>query len=577
MSNSGHVQICCLLLIILVRHVACQNTNFSFPNFNSTDPRFIMLGDAASMDSSMYLNNKYYTYNVSHSCGRFMYPDSVRMYDPPTGQVASFNTSFTFEIMLHRAVNAVDGTYMNGDGFAFTITPDTTTVDATGEILCNTKTFADTRIFAVEIDTWLTLDDNDLSDSHIAIDLNSAFHSWLFPEYVHNLCQDSPGNTSYCGYFANNPGPFTVWVDYDGTVIEVRFSSGLDAFKPASPIIVAAPNLRLELNEFTYVGFSGSFGDYKEVHRILSWSFSSSGLQSSSPSPQPALSPAPSPQTALSPTPEAIASRSNNNVGLISGIVSGILGATIMVLGSIFILRRRRKKFNQGKDSSSLKLHLMGPRIFTYRELSKATKEFSDSVLIGSGGFGAVYKGTLQPSGALVAVKRCSRPDKAHAEEGFVAEATSISQIRHRNLVQLQGWCQERGQLLLVYDYMPNRSLDEWLFNREIHGILTWELRYNILAGVAAALAYLHEEWQQCVLHRDIKASNVMLDGEFNAHLGDFGLARLIDHRKAEKTTEMAGTLGYMAPEMYYTGKATKESDVYSFGVLILEVSGFLL
>jgi serine/threonine protein kinase len=97
-------------------------------------------------------------------------------------------------------------------------------------------------------------------------------------------------------------------------------------------------------------------------------------------------------------------------------------------------------------------------------------------------------------------------------------------------------------------------------------------VRYKILAGVAAAVAYLHEDWQQCVLHRDIKASNVMLDADFNAHLGDFGLARLIDHQKVEKTTVAAGTLGYMAPEMPYTGKATKETDVYSFGVLVLEV-----
>ena len=133
--------------------------------------------------------------------------------------------------------------------------------------------------------------------------------------------------------------------------------------------------------------------------------------------------------------------------------------------------------------------------------------------------------------------------------------------------------------MLLVYDYMPNGSLDQWIFTsiqkqseETPRNVLPLHLRQNIIGGIAAALAYLHDEWRQCVLHRDIKSSNVLLDADFNAHLADFGLARLIDHQKVDKTTLMAGTLGYMAPEMPYTGKATKESDVYSFGVLVLEV-----
>jgi serine/threonine protein kinase len=219
--------------------------------------------------------------------------------------------------------------------------------------------------------------------------------------------------------------------------------------------------------------------------------------------------------------------------------------------------------------------------MYKYKELSKATNNFNKSELLGSGGFGAVYKGTL-PSGAVVAVKRM-RMETKHGKESFQAEVTSLSQIRHRNLVQLQGWCHHEEQLLLVYDYMCNGSLDEWLFHLSTpngegsltideHKVLPLTLRHSIMRGVAAALAYLHEECPQCVLHRDIKSSNVLLDGNWNAYLGDFGLARLIDHHKMEKTTVMAGTLGYMAPEMMYTGKATKESDVYSFGVLMLEV-----
>ncbi|CAK9267867.1 unnamed protein product [Sphagnum jensenii] len=158
-------------------------------------------------------------------------------------------------------------------------------------------------------------------------------------------------------------------------------------------------------------------------------------------------------------------------------------------------------------------------------------------------------------------------------------EISVISQIRHRNLVQLRGWCQEKENLLLVYDYMSNKSLDKWLFETpgildvQSPHVLQWEVRYNIVTGVAGAVHYLHEEWEQCIIHRDIKASNVLLDAQFQAHLGNFGLARFTDHDKSSRTTMLAGTLGYLAPELQHTGKATKSTDVYSFGILALEIA----
>ncbi|KAF9611871.1 hypothetical protein IFM89_036654 [Coptis chinensis] len=133
------------------------------------------------------------------------------------------------------------------------------------------------------------------------------------------------------------------------------------------------------------------------------------------------------------------------------------------------------------------------------------------------------------------------------------------------------GWCHERGEFLLVYEFMPNGSLDAHLFSKSNH--LTWAVRYKIALGIATALLYLHEEWEKCVIHRDIKSSNVMLDSGFNAKLGDFGLARLMDHELGPQTTGLAGTLGYLAPEYIRTGKASKESDVFSFGVVALEIA----
>ncbi|XWS33410.1 hypothetical protein CRYUN_Cryun22dG0080200 [Craigia yunnanensis] len=186
------------------------------------------------------------------------------------------------------------------------------------------------------------------------------------------------------------------------------------------------------------------------------------------------------------------------------------------------------------------------------------------------GGFGGVYKGLLSDSNTEVAVKRVSRGSKQGKKE-YIPEGKIISRLRHRNLVQLLGWCHEKGELLLVYEFLPSGSLDSHLFRGKI--MLTWTVRYKIALGLASSLLYLHEEWEQCVVHRDIKSSNVMLDSNFNAKLGDFGLARLVDHDLGSQTTVLAGTMGYLAPECVTTGKASKESDVYSFGVVALEIA----
>lgn len=139
------------------------------------------------------------------------------------------------------------------------------------------------------------------------------------------------------------------------------------------------------------------------------------------------------------------------------------------------------------------------------------------------------------------------------------------------------GWCHKNGMLLLVYEYMPNRSLDSHIFCPPERPVLGWNLRYKILSGVASALHYLHYEYDQMVLHRDLKASNIMLDINYNARLGDFGLARAIDNEKTSyaELDGVPGTIGYIAPECLHTGKATRESDTYGFGAVILEVDSF--
>ena len=154
----------------------------------------------------------------------------------------------------------------------------------------------------------------------------------------------------------------------------------------------------------------------------------------------------------------------------------------------------------------------------------------------------------------------------------FVAEIISMGRLRHRNLVQLLGYCRRKGELLLVYDYMPNGSLDKFLYGKE-NTNLNWLQRFRILKGVASGLLYLHEEWEHVVLHRDVKSSNVLLDAELNGRLGDFGLARLYDHGTNPQTTHVVGTIGYLAPELTRTGRATTYTDVFGFGAFMLEVA----
>ncbi|CAL5438458.1 unnamed protein product [Camellia sinensis] len=162
---------------------------------------------------------------------------------------------------------------------------------------------------------------------------------------------------------------------------------------------------------------------------------------------------------------------------------------------------------------------------FSYGELFRATNNFVKEQKLGEGGFGEVYRGFLKESNSYVAMQRISKRSKQGTKE-YALEVKIISQLRHRNLVQLIGWCHEKREL--VYDFMENGNLEYHLFKEK--SLLKWAMRYKIARGLASALLYLHEEWEQCVLHRDVKSSNVMLNSNFNAKLGDFGLTRLGDH-----------------------------------------------
>ncbi|XP_076892618.1 putative LRR receptor-like serine/threonine-protein kinase At1g56140 [Bidens hawaiensis] len=214
---------------------------------------------------------------------------------------------------------------------------------------------------------------------------------------------------------------------------------------------------------------------------------------------------------------------------------------------------------------------------FSFQAFKKATKNFHDCNFLGKGGFGPVYLGKLQ-DGRLVAVKKLSFDKSQQGDAEFLAEVRLITSIQHKNLVRLLGCCSQGPQRILVYEYMKNKSLDLIIYeiygfvNRKNEQYLNWSTRFQIILGIARGLQYLHEDSHIRIVHRDIKASNILLDDKFQPKIGDFGLARFFPEDQAYLNTAFAGTLGYTAPEYAIKGELSEKVDIYSFGVLVLEI-----
>ncbi|XP_008804702.1 cold-responsive protein kinase 1 [Phoenix dactylifera] len=210
-------------------------------------------------------------------------------------------------------------------------------------------------------------------------------------------------------------------------------------------------------------------------------------------------------------------------------------------------------------------------RIYTYKELRSATEDFSSANKIGEGGFGSVFKGKLK-DGTVVAIKVLSSESRQGVRE-FLNELTVISTIVHENLVRLYGCCVEGGERILVYNFLENNSLAQTLLGGGCSNIqFSWRTRCNICIGVARGLAFLHEEVRPHIVHRDIKASNILLDKDLTPKISDFGLAKLLPANMTHVSTRVAGTIGYLAPEYAIRGQLTRRADIYSFGVLLLEI-----
>ncbi|XP_014512474.1 putative receptor-like protein kinase At4g00960 isoform X1 [Vigna radiata var. radiata] len=286
-------------------------------------------------------------------------------------------------------------------------------------------------------------------------------------------------------------------------------------------------------------------------------------------------------ETTLDPVPEApppsnttSSKESGNTTIIVIAVVVPTVVVVILLICLLLYLRRLKARKNlavKEEQDDEDEIKIVESLHFNFDAIRVATEDFSDSKRLGQGGFGAVYWGRL-PNGQIIAVKRLSR-DSGQGDTEFKNEVLLVVKLQHRNLVRLLGFCLEGRERLLIYEFVPNKSLDYFIFDPAMKAQLDWEKRYKIIRGIARGLLYLHEDSQLRIIHRDLKASNILLDDEMNPKIADFGMARLVLMDQTQvNTNRIVGTYGYMAPEYAMQGQFSVKSDVYSFGVLILEI-----
>ncbi|KAL6885499.1 hypothetical protein ACP4OV_010278 [Aristida adscensionis] len=516
----------------------------------------------------------------------------------PSRQDASFNTTFTMSVSRSRNQAAAK---TDGGGVLFEIVPD---------IL---------RAGRNELDLMHLLSDGS-NGGYVAGGGTGVNHGPSYESLASNARGDifvelgkDNNYLSSAMYVSITPAPppptrdappanYTVWIDYDGKTQIIWVYVDEDKKPKPAEATIHALNIS---GIFKWDSYGSYFGLFASKDRrlpsckpvIYSWSLTVDRL--SKPMPVPV------------PMPWDYDYDHDRRRGLGKGwivaiVVSCVLlgvgaaAATVfhfrehivaMVCAAAGVLASRYQALKMKLKLSQALRRLPGvPREFKYADVKKATRNFHESMRLGRGGFGAVYKGTvlITTTGTgdgedgprrrrfvNVAVKKFTRKEDRGYED-FLAEVAIINRLRHKNIVPLIGWCYENGKLLLIYQYMPNGSLDQHLFRESRHQHLPplrWETRYNIIGDVAAGLHYVHHEYERVVLHRDIKASNIMLDDAFGGRLGDFGLARVVGFNKNSITdVGVAGTWGFIAPEYAISHRATRQTDVYAFGVLVLEV-----
>ncbi|CAI8609864.1 unnamed protein product [Vicia faba] len=534
-----------LLLLLPLLIPSTLAFDFIFNSFNTT-ANLTLINDARFESPVIRMTND----NNKFSFGRVFYPTKLPMKPSSnSSNITSFSTSFIFSILP-------DNPNSPGFGLAFVLCNTTSPPGALSSqyfgLFSTAKTSTVFPLLVIEFDTGQNPEFNDENNNHIGIDLNSILSKDQTPAGYYN----STG--SFVPVQMNSGENIRAWIDFDGKNLEINVTvAPIGVSRPSKPTLsYTDPEIANYISPEMFVGFSASETNWIEAQRVIAWSFSDSGTAREL-------------NTANLPVFKR-KSRASLSGKAIAGIAVGCF-VFAFSCASVFILcfrwRRNKRKEEDEDDIEDWEMEYW-PHRFSYEELSVATKGFQK--VIGYGGFGSVYKGTLMNK-TLVAVKRVKHDSKQGLKE-FMAEISSMGRLQHKNLVQMRGWCRKGNELMLVYDYMPNGSLNKWIFDKPAQ-ILGWDQRRRILVDVAEGLNYLHHGWDQVVIHRDVKSGNILLDDDMRGRLGDFGLAKLYQHGQVPNTTRVVGTLGYLAPEAATAASPTSASDVYSFGVVLLEVA----
>ncbi|KAF8396166.1 hypothetical protein HHK36_017779 [Tetracentron sinense] len=417
------------------------------------------------------------------------------------------STHFSFTINTLNASNYGNG--LAPIGFAI---PPNSTGGFLG--LCNTITIdamSNNQIVMVEFDTCVN-EDWDPPMPRVGINNNSIASSMYASREV----------------VLHSVETANAWVTYNATTknLIVFWTYEKDPIFAGNSTLSYHIDWTKVLSERVTVGFSAATGSYIEPHTLNSWEFNSTMDSNDTKIKNP---------------------RKSICIVVVASVVFFVLMISMcvhLVVVGWMVVQKKRRRIKKAADNSNcttvneyIERDVL-PKRFSYEELALATNNFANNRKLGEGGFGSVYKGFLNDLGRLVAVKKITISQ--HAMHVFITELKIISILTYWNLVPFIGWCHDQGEFLLVYEYMYNGSLDTHLFVTRTP--LPWKVRYNIALGLASALLYLHEESGKCVLHRDIKTANVMLDTDFNARLGDFGLAKLVVPQLGSQTTKVVGT-----------------------------------